>query len=126
MNDETKAPEEQKPDIKEVIKAKAEELSKREGVKVHPILFYLNGNESDPVIGYIKEPSRLAKIRILDKGEQIGSNTAAAEMLDMCLLDKDSDQRITNPSQEYDSVYLGAAFECQKIIQFAINQIKKN
>lgn len=113
-------------DIQETIKAKAKELSQREGVPVHPILFYHNGNENDPVIGYIKEPTRLAKIRILDKGEQIGSNSAAAEMLEMCLIKDESDSRILNQSPQYDYLYIGASLECQKIITYSINQIKKN
>jgi hypothetical protein len=112
--------------IQEVIAEKATELSIREGVKVHPILFFYKGNESDPVIGYIKEPNRLAKVRILDKGDQMGNYTSATEMLESFLIPAESDSRILNPAPEYDELYLGAAMAAQKLILFAINQIKKN
>jgi hypothetical protein len=107
------------------IAEKAEALTKREGAKVHPILFFHKGNEADPVIGYVREPNRLAKVRILDKGDQMGNYSSAVEMLEMCLL-PESDSRILNPAPEYDELYLGAALACQRLITFSINQIKKN
>lgn len=119
-------PPEQKPDIQQIIADKAAELSKREGVKVTPLLFYFRGNESDPVIGYLKAPNRLAKIRIMDKTEQTGNYSAAAEMIDFCLLKAESDPRITNESPEYDDLYMGCVVACQSLISASINQIKKN
>lgn len=108
------------------VKEKAEELSKREGVKVTPILFYQNGNLADPIKGYLKEPTRIAKVAIMDKSEQAGNYTAGAEMLEICLLKADSDMRLTSLAQQYDDIYLGAVLECQKLIQASINQVKKN
>lgn len=105
------------------VEAKAEELSKRENTKVYPFLFMKEDNT--PVMGYIKEPNRFAKIRLLDKGEQIGNYTAAAEMLELCLL-PESDPRIKSDLPENDHIFFGACLECQKIIRIAVNQIKKN
>jgi hypothetical protein len=107
-------------------KAKAEELTRREGAKVTPILFYHNGNLSDPIVGFLKEPSRLAKIKILDKGDQAGSYSANAEMLSLCLLKADSDMRLSSEAPQYDDIYMGALFECNNLIKVSLNQIKKN
>lgn len=106
------------------MEAKADELTAKHGVKVTPILFF-NKIETDPVKGYLKEPSRLAKVRILDRSNQLGDFSAAAEMLDICLIKEDSDTRLYSESQEFDEIYLGALNECQKLIRISLNQIKK-
>lgn len=125
-NETPKTPAELAAELQETIKAKAEELTRREGVTVTPILFYYNANTSDPVIGYLKAPTRLAKIRIMDKSEQIGNYSAAAELIEICLLKADSDARIYSDAQEYDDLYMGAVLACQALISASINQIKKN
>lgn len=107
-------------------KAKAEELTKREGVKVTPILFYQNGNADDPIFGYLKAPTRVAKIAIMDKSEQAGNYSAGAEMLTFCLLKADSDPRLTSEAPEHDDIYMGAILACQDLIQASVNMIKKN
>lgn len=107
-------------------KAKAEELTKREGVKVTAILFYMNGNVNDPIVGFLKAPSRIAKVKIMDKGDQIGTYSAAAEALELCLLAKDSDMRLLSQAPEYDDIYMGALLAAQGLINASINQIKKN
>lgn len=107
-------------------KAKAEVLSKRENAKVTPILFYMNGNFSDPIIGFLKAPSRLAKVKIMDKSDQVGAYSAAAEALEFCLLKADSDMRLISEAPEYDDIYMGALIAAQGLINASINQIKKN
>jgi hypothetical protein len=107
-------------------KEKAEALSKREGVKVMPILFYMNGNTSDPIVGFLKTPSRIAKVKIMDKSDQVGSYSAAAEALELCLLKGDSDMRLISEAPEYDDIYMGALIAAQGLINASINQIKKN
>lgn len=107
-------------------KAKAEELSKREGVKVTPILFYQNGNADDPIYGYLKAPTRVAKIAIMDKSEQSGNYSAGAEMLTFCLIKAESDPRLTSEAPEHDDIYMGAILACQDLIQASVNMIKKN
>lgn len=107
-------------------KAKAEELTKREGIKVTPILFYQDGNVDDPIYGYLKAPTRVAKVAIMDKSEQAGSYSAGAEMLSFCLLKADSDPRLTSEKPEHDDIFMGAIMACQGLIKASINQIKKN
>jgi hypothetical protein len=107
-------------------KAKAAELTKREGVKVTPILFYENGNADDPVYGYLKAPTRVAKVAIMDKSEQSGNYSAGAEMLTFCLLKAESDPRLTSEAPEHDDIYMGAVLACQDLIKASVNQIKKN
>jgi hypothetical protein len=79
----------------------------------------------DPVIGYIKEPPRLVKIRVLDKSSQVGDFAAASEMLDLCLIKDASDYRIYSEKSEHDSYFLGACYSAQKILQIALSQFKK-
>jgi hypothetical protein len=107
-------------------KAKAEELTRREGVKVTPILFYQNGNMDDPIYGYLKAPTRIAKIAIMDKSEQAGNYSAGAEMLTFCLLKSDSDPRLTSEAPEHDDIFMGAILASQDLIKASVNQIKKN
>lgn len=109
-----------------IAKAKAEELSRREGCKVTPILFYQFGNADDPIYGYLKAPTRVAKIAIMDKSEQAGNYSAGAEMLTFCLLKADSDPRLTSEAPEHDDIYMGAVLACQDLIQASVNMIKKN
>jgi hypothetical protein len=109
-----------------IAKAKAEELTKREGGKVTPILFYQDGNVDDPIYGYLKAPTRVAKVAIMDKSEQAGSYSAGAEMLSFCLLKADSDPRLTSENPEHDDIFMGAIMACQGLIKASINQIKKN
>lgn len=107
-------------------KARAEVISKREGVKITPILFYLNEKFDDPIVGFLKPPSRIAKVKIMDKSSQVGSYSAAAETLEICLLKSDSDMRFLSESPEYDDIYMGAIIAAQSLINASINQIKKN
>lgn len=107
-------------------KAKAEELTKREGVKVTPILFYQNGNADDPIYGYLKAPTRVAKIAIMDKSEQSGNYSAGAEMLTFCLIKDQSDPRLYSEAPEHDDIFMGAILACQDLIQASVNMIKKN
>jgi hypothetical protein len=104
---------------------KAKQLTDKMGAKVHPILFYPSEEGVDPIKGYIKDPPRLAKIRILDKSYQVGEFSASAEMLDLCLIKEESDPRLYSEDQQYDHIYLGACYECQKLIRIATSQVKK-
>lgn len=107
----------------EKIEKKAEELSAQLGVKVHPIVF-LEEAGGEEIVGYLKEPSRLMKVRILDKSS-IGPNSAAVEMLEEILIKEHSDRRIWEDNPKYDKLYLGAANEASMLIQVSKNQFKK-
>jgi hypothetical protein len=106
----------------EEIQTKAEELSKQHGVKVHPVLFK-DGEES--VIGFIKEPPRFVKMKIMDKG-LISPISAASEIVDAYLIKEESDSRIYDEKPENDKFYIGAVMEAYNLVQLAVNQLKKN
>jgi hypothetical protein len=105
----------------EEITLKAGELTQREGCKVHPLVFEDNGVQ---VIGFIKEPPRHVKLRVMDKG-LTSPVTAASEVLDAYLLKDVSDSRIFDEKPENDVYYLGATMEAYNMITMAINQFKK-
>lgn len=124
---------EQQPTAHEIAlagaEARAAELATKYGVKVYPILFYRESDmltQADPIIGYLKEPPRLTKLRIIDEGSKRGEMEVAAELLEIALLKEESDFRISSPAQEYDEIYMGACLAASiQIIRVAINQIKK-
>lgn len=105
----------------EQIQQKADELSQQLNVKVHPLVF-VDGDEQ--IVGYITEPNRVTKLRVLDKG-MISPISAAAELLEVILLKDESDSRILSDKPENDKIYMGAVMECYNTIQVSINQFKK-
>jgi hypothetical protein len=106
----------------EEILAKAGELSQREGGKVHPLIFLDENGER--IVGYLKEPPRHVKLRVMDKGLTAPA-TAAAEVVEGFLLKADSDPRIWDEKPENDRYYLGATMEAYNLISMAVNQLKK-
>jgi hypothetical protein len=106
----------------EQIIAKAQELSKSLNVKVYPFVLK---NGDDKVVGYVKEPSRLSKYRYLDKA-MTGAMSAAAELLEVCLIKEESDPRIMSEAPENDSFNIGAATFCASLLNVATDSLKKN
>lgn len=106
----------------EEIQKTADELSQRESCKVHPLVFM--ASESEQVIGYLKEPPRMVKLRVMDKG-LTSPATAAAEVVDAYLIKDASDMRIWDEKPENDRFYLGATMEAYNLINMAVNQFKK-
>lgn len=106
----------------EQILEKAGELSQRENCKVHPLIFKAENDEM--VVGYLKEPPRHVKLRVMDKGLTAPA-TAAAEVVDAFLLRDVSDSRIWDEKPENDKYYLGATMEAYNMINMAVNQFKK-
>lgn len=104
----------------EEILQKADELSKVYGCKVHPLVFVDMANTDERVIGYLKEPPRIVKLRYMDKAI-LGAASAGAEVIDEYLIKEASDPRILND----DVCYLGAIQELQSVITMAVNQFKK-
>lgn len=104
----------------EEILQKADELGKLHGCKVHPLVFVDFEDKEKQVIGYLKEPPRIVKLRYMDKAI-LGAASAGAEVIDEYLIKDASDARIVN-----DDVYnLGAIQELQSVITMAVNQFKK-
>jgi hypothetical protein len=108
----------------EEIQAKADALSVARNVKVHPLVF-IDPKTEEQIVGYIEEPNRATKTRVLDKG-LISPVTAASELMDVVLIKEESNPRIYSEKSEDDSIYLGAVMACYETIKVSVNQIKKN
>ena len=107
----------------EEIQLKADELSQKHGSKVYPLVFMVEGSD-DQVIGYIKEPPRFVKLRVMDKGFT-NPISAASEVVDAYLIKEESDPRIWSEDQTNDKYYIGATLEAYNMVKLAINQFKK-
>lgn len=105
--------------------AKALELEKALGLfKVHPLVFK-DEPTGEWIVGYVKEPDRIHKKRILDKSV-MGSVTAASDCLDIILIKEYSDPRIYSEDQRFDDINLGATMACYDLIKYKVNTFKKN
>lgn len=114
----------EKQTTQEIVNLKAEELSVKHGSKITPFVFKLD-DDSPEVIGYIKQPSRAMKLRMMDKSIT-GSYTAASEVYDAIILKEESDPRLTSDAPENDVYYMGGVMEAYKTVEMAINTLKKN
>lgn len=117
-------------DLKQEALLKGEELSKHFNVPVHTMIFFGkdeegNYNQSDLVVGYIKEPSFLVKARAMDKSLVGMGFTASIEILDACLIKENSDPRILCELPGKDTYRLGAAEFCRNKILIAVDQAEK-
>ncbi|MGN7818781.1 hypothetical protein ACTJJB_01555 [Chitinophaga sp. 22536] len=108
----------------EQIQAKADELQKQYGLKITPIVFE-DPDTGEQIIGYLKEPNRLAKTRILDKAMGGLMVSAAQDLLELTIIPEASDPRIMSDLPENDRYNLGAAMAAQDLIKFAVNTFKK-
>lgn len=118
----TKKEEEKKHIPHGDIQAKADELAKQLGLhKVIPLVFVEDGEQ---IVGYLKEPTRQAKIAVLDKAV-MGGYSAAEEVMQDLVLKEYSDPRILSEKPEHDRIYLGAVMEVYNTIRFSVNTLKK-
>lgn len=106
----------------EEIECKAAELSKVHNVKVIPLVFQVGDGER--VIGYLKEPPRFVKLRVMDKG-MVSPITSASEVIDAYLIKEESNPKIYSESADCDPYYIGAVMEAYSLIQLAVNTFKK-
>jgi hypothetical protein len=108
---------------KEEIQTKADSLSKVHNVKVHPLVFE-EEESGEQIIGFIKEPARLVKMRVLDKA-LTSPISAASELLDIAIIKEESDARILSENPEHDKYYLGAVMAAMGIIKYSQDTFKK-
>lgn len=108
----------------EEVKQKAEQLSQQHKCNVIPLYFKVA--QSEPVVGFFKEPPRFMKLQIMDKISAMQGMTAASAALDAYLIREESDARIWDEKSENDVYYLAATQELLFSIQVAVNQVKKN
>jgi hypothetical protein len=107
----------------EELQARADELSVVHSVKVIPMAFEEEGN-SERIVGFIKEPNRITKLRMMDKSV-MGAFTAAAEILEACLIREESDPRIFSEKAEHDKIYMGAVMACYDTVKYSVSTFKK-
>jgi hypothetical protein len=106
---------------KQKTETKAKELEAIYKVPVTPFLFIENG---EPIIGYLKEPARLDKMRAIDIYE-VSKTQAGDHVLRTSLILDESDKRILEESSANDKIYLGAIdFVCKFVVWHA-EQLKK-
>lgn len=115
--------EEKLKDAKQLAQQKAAELSEQLKTTVHPLVFVAAENE-EPVIGYVKEPTRAVKIAVMDKS-LVGMYSASSEMLEVILLKEHSDPRISSERTEDDKYYLGAVMAVYEMIKVSVNMADK-
>lgn len=105
------------------VEAVAAALSKKYGCPVQPIVFQ-QSEDSEKIIGYIKEPSRLVKARTLDSAAN-GSFSAGLTLFESCLLVDESDPRLSSDKSEHDAIVLGGALAAIETIKIQVNTFIK-
>lgn len=108
----------------EEVQKYAEALKERLGVKVHPLVFKIDEHDTELVVGFMREPNRMVKMRVLDKSI-LSPMTAAEEMLQAILIKEESDPRIYSEDPEFDKLYIGAVMRASEIIKFSQQLYKK-
>jgi len=103
--------------------ARAQALSDELKIKVHPLVFFVQ-EDGEPVVGFVKEPSRAVKLAVMDKYSS-GFYSACSQALDVILLKEYSDPRISSERAEDDKYYMGAVYAVSEMINFAVNQAEK-
>lgn len=110
--------------MEQTIEVKAEQLSKALNCTVKPLVF-VDAETKEEVVGFVKEPDRLLKLRMLDKSQQDGAFSFAAQVYDSILLKEESDPRLSSLDSKYDRYYLGGVMEAYKMVEISINNFKK-
>lgn len=103
---------------------KAKELTARFGRKVTPFVFVNPDDLKDFVIGFIKDPERLDKMRAFDLYEQSRSQSGD-HLLRTSLIHEESDKRILDERPENDPIYMGAVNFAIDTVSLFANQFKK-
>lgn len=107
-----------------ICEEKSKQLSLHYKARVIPIILRDEENEGAWIVGYMKEPNRITKLRMLDKSMQ-GMISAAAELFEVCILKEESDGRIYSDRPEHDKYYIGASLAANNFVQTSIDQFKK-
>jgi len=98
-------------------------LSKDLGREVHVCVF--ETEEKEEIVGYLKEPDRLVKMRALDMSLQ--SWTSAANiLLETSLIKEYSDSRILDENPDNDKIYFGFLMKANELVKFYSEKQKKS
>lgn len=112
------------PTPQEIAEAKIEEIKAALKIDtVYPLIFKDEATGED-IFGYMKEPPRFVKLRILDKSMQ-GMFTAAQELLEAVLLKEYSSPRIYSDRPQDDEFNIGATMAAYELVKASVNQFKK-
>lgn len=103
---------------------KAAELSGLLNTKVHPVVFK-DPDTGEDIDAYVKEPSRMQKIAVLDKMTMVGAYSASAELVDVLLIKEHCHPRVTSERSEDDAVYIGVLQAVTDLVKLLVNQAKK-
>ena len=109
--------------MQEEIQKKADEIGKRLNCKVLPIVFK-DEESGEDIIGFMREPNRMMKLRVLDKA-MTSPVTAASELFDAVLIKEESDARFSSEKSEDDKYYLGGTMAVYSTVQMSVNTFKK-
>jgi hypothetical protein len=121
-------------DIELQVYQKAEELEKGGTSDPHSIHSKITGrvipiilvHEGELVIGYLKEPQRIAKLEIMD-AQMLGRGLMqCSNLVPSLLIEGVSDHRLSSWDPQYDSLYMSVALIIYNEVQFQINMSKKN
>lgn len=104
--------------------SKAKELTARIGREVNPFVFVNPDNLKDFIIGFIKDPERIDKMRAMDLYEHSKSQ-AGEHLLRTSLIQEESDKRILDERPENDPIYMGALTFANDSVSLFANQFKK-
>ena len=103
--------------------AKRVRLSKELGKEVHLCVF--ETEEKEEIVGFMKEPDRLVKMRALDMSLQ--SWTSAANiLLETSLIKEHSDPRILDENPDNDKIYFGFLMKANELVKFYSEKQKKS
>ncbi len=103
----------------------AKELAAKYNVpKVHVYVGF-KPSTKERVVGFIKEPSFIQKVMMMDKITTAGMFIAGNELRESCTLKEESDPLTTGSSWECDEYKLGLNGFCTTILQVVQNEFKK-
>lgn len=108
----------------EEIEVKRLSLEKSLSAKVHAFCFRITAEDS--AVMYLTEPNFQVKKMAMDMS--LRSLTDAAELvLNTCIIKEESDQRLFGETceEDYPELRLGAIMECQGIVTYYSNALKK-
>lgn len=109
---------------RERIEEKSKVLSEQLKCNVKP-LFFIDPETKENVVGFVKEPDRALKLRMLDKSQQDGSFTFASAVYDSIIIKEESDPRLTSTLQKDDKYYFGGVLAAYEMVEISTNYFKK-
>lgn len=103
---------------------KADELKKKLGKNVYPLVFVRS--EKEIFIGFIQEPTRAAKMEAFDVMSSKESITMAGEVIiSTSLIKEESHEAFSSNDSKYDDVYMSACVDSLGHVSALLNVLKK-